>query len=117
MASAHGLIGWFLAQRGSVKGFTKAIFSGLPTVVLAQVMRDHVIPNPALRGVWHVSAEPIAKYELLKLVAAEYGKDIAIVPDEQLVIDRSLDSNRFREVTGWMPSSWRELIATMRQFG
>lgn len=117
MVSTHGLIGWFLAQQGSVKGFTKAIFSGLPTAVLAQVMRDHVIPNPSLRGVWHVSAEPIAKYELLKLVATEYGKDIAIVPDEQLVIDRSLNSNRFREATGWMPSSWPELIATMRQFG
>lgn len=115
--SAHGLVGWFLAQSGAVKGYSKAVFSGLPTAVLAQVMRDYVLPNPALRGVWHVSAAPIAKYELLKLVAAEYGKAIDIVPDDQLVIDRSLDSARFRTETGWLPPSWPHLIASMRQFG
>ena len=80
-------------------------------------MRDYVLPNPALRGVWHVAAAPIAKYELLKLVAAEYGKAIDIVPDDQLVIDRSLDSARFRTETGWLPPSWPHLIASMRQFG
>lgn len=117
LGSAHGLVGWFLAQSGSVKGFTKAVFSGLPTAVLAQVMRDHVIPNPALRGVWHVSAAPIDKFSLLKLVAAEYGKDIEIVADEKLVIDRSLDSSRFRKQTGWTPPTWPDLIATMRRFG
>ncbi len=114
--SAHGLVGWFLAQSGTVKGFTKAVFSGLPTAVLAQVIRDHVIPNPTLRGIWHVSAEPIAKFDLLQLVAAEYGKDIQISPDDQLVLDRSLDSSRFREATGWNPPSWPHLIAQMRQF-
>lgn len=117
MNSAHGLVGWFLAQSGTVKGYAKAVFSGLPTAVLAQVMRDHVIPNPVLRGVWHVSAAPIDKYALLKLVAAEYGRDTDIVSDEALVIDRSLDSTRFRAATGWTPPSWPELIATMRQFG
>lgn len=117
LGSAHGLVGWFLAQSGSVKGFSKAVFSGLPTSVLAQVMRDHVLPNSALRGVWHVSAEPIDKYSLLKLIAAEYGKSIEIVPDVQLVIDRSLDSTRFRNATAWTPPPWPNLIAQMRQFG
>ena len=117
LGSAHGLVGWFLAQNGMVKGFTKAVFSGLPTAVLAQVIRDHVIPNPTLRGVWHVSAEPISKFDLLQLVAAEYGKDIEIVPDDQLIIDRSLACSRFREATGWTPPSWPHLIALMRQFG
>jgi dTDP-4-dehydrorhamnose reductase len=117
LGSAHGLIGWFLNQTGPVKGFTKAIFSGLPTAVLAQVMRDNVVPNPALCGVWHVSADPIAKFDLLQLVANEYGKDVEIIPDDKLVIDRSLNSSRFREATGWSPSSWRQLITQMRQFG
>lgn len=117
LGSAHGLIGWFIAQTGPVKGFTKAIFSGLPTAVLAQVIRDHVAPNPQLRGVWHISADPIAKFDLLQLVATEYGKDVEIIPDDELVIDRSLNSSRFRDATGWTPPSWRELITQMRQFG
>ena len=50
LGRAHGLVGWFLAQRGSVRGFTKAIFSGLPTVELARVMRDFVLPRPVTQG-------------------------------------------------------------------
>ena len=115
--SAHGLVGWFLAQNGGVKGFTRAIFSGLPTVELARVMRDFVIPRPELRGLYHVSAEPINKYELLKLVAQFYGKSTEITPDDKLSIDRSLDSSRFRSLTGYAPRTWRELVRTMHQFG
>ena len=55
-------------------------------------MRDFVIAEPASCGVYHVSAEPIDKYELLKLVAAPTAKTSTIAPDDKLVIDRSLDS-------------------------
>ncbi|HEX2613605.1 MAG TPA: SDR family oxidoreductase [Fibrobacteria bacterium] len=116
LGGAHGLVGWFLAQEGSVKGFTKAVFSGLPTVELARVIRDQVIPRPMLRGTYHVSAEPIDKFELLSLVAKEYGKSIEIKPDDQLKIDRSLDSSRFREETGWKPRPWPALVRAMHEF-
>ncbi|MBK0391952.1 dTDP-4-dehydrorhamnose reductase family protein [Ramlibacter algicola] len=114
--SSHGLVGWFLAQQGTVKGFTKAVFSGLPTVELATVIRDHVLPNKDLRGLWHVSAAPIDKYTLLQLVGKAYGRDTTIVPDDKLVIDRSLDSSRFRRATGWQPAAWPELVQRMADF-
>lgn len=117
LASAHGLVGWFLSQQGKVKGFRRAIFSGLPTVELARVIRDHVIPQQDLSGLWHVSAAPINKYELLKLVAEAYGRDIAIEPDDRLVIDRSLESSRFQARTGYQPPTWPELVRRMREFG
>lgn len=113
--SAHGLVSWFLAQQRPVKGFSRAIFSGLPTVELARVMRDFVVPNPDLRGLYHVSAVPINKFELLKLVAQAYGKTITITPDDKLAIDRSLDSSRFREITGYQPPAWQELVRRMHE--
>ena len=113
---ARSLVGWFLAQRGQVKGFTKAVFSGLPTVELARVVRDFVLPRPALRGTYHVSADPINKYDLLRLVAQAYGSSTAIVPDASLVIDRSLDSGRFRQATGFTPPAWPDLVKNMREF-
>ena len=116
LSSANGLVGWFLAQQGPVKGYVRAIFSGLPTVELARVIRDFVVPNPELRGLYHVSAEPINKYELLKLVAQVYGKAIDITPDDKLEIDRSLDSSRFREITGYQPAAWPELVRRMHEF-
>jgi dTDP-4-dehydrorhamnose reductase len=114
---ARSLVGWFLAQEGSVKGYKRAIFSGLPTVEIARIIRDFVIPHSQLHGLYHVSAEPINKYDLLQLVAQVYGKTIDIIPDEKFVIDRSLDSSRFRELTGYMPSPWVELVQVMNKFG
>jgi len=113
---AHSLIGWFLAQTGVVKGYRKAIFSGLPTVEMAHVIRDYVIPNPELQGVYHVSAAPINKFDLLTLVAKIYGKSIDITPDDQLVIDRSLNSTRFQLATGYVAPNWPELVKMMHLY-
>lgn len=112
----HGLIGWFLAQEGRVKGYTKAIFSGLPTVELARLVRDLILPRPALSGVYHVAAAPIAKYDLLREVAMAYGKTIDIEPDDKVKIDRSLNAERLRQATGYVAPSWTELIARMRDY-
>lgn len=117
LEGARSLVGWFLSQTGPVKGFNKAIFSGLPTVEIARLIRDYILPNPNLHGLFHVSADPINKYDLLRLVADTYGKTIDIEGDESFVIDRSLDSARFRSVTGFQPKPWADLVVSMKDFG
>ena len=111
--SAYGLLEWFLSQQGSCKGFSRAIFSGLPNTEFARVVRDMVIPRPDLHGLYHVGADPIAKFELLKLIATVYGKQIDIVQDDEFMIDRSLNSERFKQATGYSAPSWPELIHSM----
>ncbi|MDY7565982.1 SDR family oxidoreductase [Pseudomonas sp. RTC3] len=113
LGSSSSLIDWFLSQTGTVKGYSKAIFSGLPTVEVARVIVDFVIPNPELCGLYHLSVEPIDKYSLLREVAKVYEKNVEIIPDDELLIDRSLDSSRFRSAVGYMPPSWPDLIKTM----
>jgi len=113
---AHGLVNWFLAQERRVKGYRRAIFSGLPTVELARVVRDVVLPRTDLFGLYHVAAAPIAKYELLKLVAEAYRKVIDIEPDDNVLIDRSLDASRFHAATGYIAPAWPDLVAQMRDF-
>lgn len=114
LASANSLVDWFLSQEHSAKGYRKAVFSGLPTTEFARVIADHVLPRQDLHGLYHVSAEPISKHDLLTLVAHAYGKTIALVPDDTVKIDRSLNSQRFRQATGYMPPEWPELVAGMR---
>lgn len=116
LSGSQSLVGWFLAQQERVRGFRRAIFSGLPTVELALVIRDYVIPRPELHGLYHVSAKAINKYELLRLVANVYGKSVEIHPDDQLVIDRSLDSTLFCQATDYHPKEWSELIQLMYDF-
>jgi len=116
LSGFHSLVGWFLAQQGGVKGFRRAIFSGLPTVELALIIRDYVVPRPELHGLYHVSSKAINKFELLRLVAKIYGKSIDIQPDDELVIDRSLDSTLFCKATGYHQKEWTELIQSMHAF-
>jgi dTDP-4-dehydrorhamnose reductase len=112
----RSLIDWFLSQTGEVDGYKYAIFSGLPTVEIARIIHVHVIPNPDLHGLYHVSAAPINKFNLLSFVAKEYCKEIEIRENNDFVIDRSLNSDRFRSATGFKPESWPELIHRMHEF-
>lgn len=116
LSGNRSLIGWFLTQEGTVNGFSRAIFSGLPTVELSRVVRDIVLPRPELHGVYHVGASPINKCKLLRLVAEVYGKSIEIVLDDQPVIDRSLNTDRFREATGYVAPTWPVLVKRMYEF-
>lgn len=113
LRSSNGLLEWFLVQEKRCNCYGRAVFSGLPAVVLAQIVRDVVVPRPELSGIYHIAAEPITKCELLRLIAEVYGKSIEIVPDDKVAIDRSLNAERFRRATGYVAPDWRTLIQTM----
>lgn len=111
----YGLIEWFLAQKQQVKGFTKAIYTGFPTIELAHIIAGFVIPNNNLKGLYQVASEPISKYDLLKLVIHVYRKEIEIIPEEQFYCDRSLNGNKFYEAVGYKAPEWPELVEKMHQ--
>lgn len=112
--SAYQLIDWFLSQQGPIKGYSRAIFSGLPTAEMARILADYVLPKADLHGLFNVSADPISKHDLLLIVREEYEKQIEILPDETVAINRSLNSSAFRDLTGYAPPSWNELVALLR---
>jgi dTDP-4-dehydrorhamnose reductase len=116
LETAHGLIEWFLRQgKKSIRGYTRAVFSGFTTNALANVIERMITKHPSLEGVWHVASEPISKFELLSLVKKVYGSDIQIEPDETFVCDRSLNADRFRQATGFVPPTWPDMITQMHQ--
>ena len=110
-----GLLEWFLAQRGAVKGYTKAIFSGFTTLELTRII-EKVLTAPApLSGVYHVASEPISKFELLAMVRDALGLSIEIEPHDGFRCDRSLDSSRFREATGYRAPNWKVMVEELAQ--
>lgn len=113
LSGRNGLVEWFLGREGKVKGFARAVFTGFPTVELARIIALRVLPNRALEGLYHVASEPIAKYDLLSLVARAYGRKISIERDEAFRCDRSLDPGRFRAATGYVAPPWTELVERM----
>jgi dTDP-4-dehydrorhamnose reductase len=110
----QGLLEWFLGQQGQgVSGFTKAIFSGFTTLALARIVANIIENHPTLQGIYHISADPISKYELLMLIKEIYDVDTEIVPNADHQIDRSLNSDLFRRATGITIPDWREMIEAM----
>jgi dTDP-4-dehydrorhamnose reductase len=113
LTSTVSLVDWFLSQQDRVKGFSKAVFSGLPTCVIARFLAESILPNDGLTGMYHLSVDPVDKYSLLKLVSELYGKDIEIDKFEDFEIDRSLNSNRLINDAKLTIPIWPMLITEM----
>lgn len=108
------LLEWFLAQRGqTVKGFTKAIFSGFPTTELARLVERVLVDVPALHGLYHAAAGPISKYDLLGLIRDRLKLPVTIERDSSFECDRSLDGSRFQRDTGYVAPAWETMIDDM----
>lgn len=109
----NGLVSWYLANKGFCKGYTKAIFSGLPVCVVAQILVDFVISNPYLEGIYHIGSDPISKFDLLNLIGDVYSSESVLVPDDSVRLDRSLNTTKFENETGYRAPSWRDLVSLM----
>jgi dTDP-4-dehydrorhamnose reductase len=111
LARKGGLIEWFLAQKGEVRGFTHAIYTGLTTAEMSRVIESVLMEHPDLSGVWQVASEPINKYDLLIRLAEVLGReDIRIVPDGSVKTDRSLSGLAFEKATGYHAPEWDDML-------
>ncbi len=109
-----GLIEWFLAQRGTIRGFTRAIYSGLTTIEMARVIERVLCTERDLCGVWHVSSQPISKYDLLHRFSQFLGRrDVTIESDDVFQCDRSLDGSAFAERTRYRPPTWDAMLSEL----
>lgn len=113
--SNNSLINWFLSQDKSVNGFNNAIFSGLPTCYVANVVESIITKYPDIQGLYHLSVEPIDKYSLLDKVKNIYKKDITIHKYPDFIIDRSLNSKKLQDLIKFTPPKWDNLIKLMYQ--
>lgn len=110
LTSKNGLLEWFLSQRRRVAGYRKAIFSGLTTYALSNIIKTIIEKHGSLAGLYHISSEPITKYDLLKKLKQRLSLDVEIVPDDGVAVDRSLNSIKFRKATGIDIPLWDTML-------
>jgi dTDP-4-dehydrorhamnose reductase len=116
LARKTGLIEWFLSQRGRIRGFRRAVYTGLTTREMGRLVRRLVEEHDDLHGVWHVASAPINKYTLLVTLARKLKRsDVEIAPDDAFACDRSLRADRFRDATGYAPPSWDEMLTELAE--
>lgn len=110
------LIEWFLAQQGIIRGFKRAIYSGVTTLEMARIIEYLLMQHPNLSGVWQVASQPINKHELLcELLERLPELDIVIEADDSFVCDRSLDGSRFQQISGYEIPSWPMMLDELAQ--
>lgn len=108
------LIEWFLSQSGEIKGFRKAIYTGLTTIEIARVIEDILLEYTDLSGIYHVASAPISKFELLSKLAIYLNRnDIVIKPDDEFVSDRSLNATHFKLETGYIAPAWDKMLSEL----
>jgi dTDP-4-dehydrorhamnose reductase len=114
LGGTHGLFEWFVSQEGkAVNGYSRAIFSGFPTLVIADIILDIIDKHRELCGVYHISSDPISKFDLLTKINERFELDIDIKDAPEVTLDRSLDSTKFRNATGFLPPTWDQMIDVM----
>lgn len=109
-----GLLNWFMLQEGSVRGFTKAIWTGQTTLQLAKTMeaaakaRAHGLVNM-------VPSSSISKYKLLCLFNRYLRNGaLSITPDNKPMPDKSLV--RTREGFLWDVPDYEAMIVELTEW-
>ncbi len=115
--SNKGLLEWFINQKGYVNGYINAIFSGVTTLEFAKVLLHVIEKRIDLKGIYHVSSDPIDKFTLLSLIKNKLELDsILIRPYKDFKCDRSLDGSIFFNETNYKFPSWELMIDEMISF-
>lgn len=114
----RNLVDWFLAQTGQVRGYAGTLFSGLPVNEIARVIARQVLPQlDDLHGIFNLSAAPISKFDFLALIANEWNlKHIDLICDDNIALDRSLDSRMIGKRIEYTAPAWPQLVHEMRKF-
>ncbi len=114
LGSNLSLLDWFISTKSkTVKGYTKAIFSGFTTLEFANLLNTYILPNKSISGLYQASTYPISKYNLLRTIAKEYKVSTAIIPEDSIEINRSLDSTRLKKTIKYTSPSWKSLVKKM----
>lgn len=110
------LIEWFLKQKNStIKGYSKAIYSGITSAEMARQIIYIIRKYPNLTGLYQISSEPISKYDLLVMLNQISGLNATINKDESYSTNKSLDSKKYRQLTGYNSPSWNSMLSEMME--
>lgn len=116
LGSFTELLEWFLSNRGKkVRGFVKAMYSGLTTIELARIVGELIEKHPEMNGIYNVASTPISKFDLISMINREFKAGVEIEREGTTEVRRELDGRKFEAATGICVRGWQEMIREMAQ--
>ena len=109
-----GLFNWFMKQKGTIKGFTGALWTGVTTLTLAKAMDKAIEEN--LCGLYNlVNNVSISKYDLLVLFNKYFrNNSLTILKNDDFKLDKSLRSTR-KDFSFAVPS-YEQMVQEMKEW-
>ena len=105
------LFEWVKSQKnGEIDGFENAIYSGLTTLAFSKIIENIIDKHQDLNGIWHISSNPISKFDLIEMINQKFNLKIKINRNSSFRCDRSLNSSKFQEETKIQIPSWKTMI-------
>ncbi|KUO68055.1 MAG: NAD(P)-dependent oxidoreductase [Lutibacter sp. BRH_c52] len=113
-----GLFHWFMQQKGTINGFTNAIWAGVTTLELAKAISWAIENN--ISGLYHITNnKSINKNDLLNLFKKYTNKNLLIIATEGKKVNKSFIDTR-QEINFRIPdydSMVKEMIELIKNNG
>jgi len=114
IVGAESLIEWAFSRRGqTIDGYRNAIYTGLTTRALSDVVAQVIDECPDLAGLYQVASSPISKFELLSELNVRLHLGMTINRNTTFECDRTLDGSEFSKVTGIQVPSWESMLSEL----
>ena len=116
-STSESLLNWFLKQKNSVNGFTKAYFSGLTSLEISIIIYNYFLKKKYFYNrIINISGNRISKYSLLNEISKTFKKRILIKRYSKFQIDRSLNNRIFINKTNYKVKSWSLMLKELNRF-
>ena len=109
---SESLFHWFMNQTNSIKGYTKAIWSGVTTIEIAKAVKWSI--DNEITGLYHITNNhSISKNNLLQLFKKYTHKDIEIIPIDGNETNKSFIDTR--KLIDYEIPSYEQMISDLVQ--
>ncbi len=108
------LLEWVISNKNkSIKGFDKAIYSGVTTLWMSKTVFKILKEFPKLNGLYNISSQPISKFDLIKKINYHFKLNIDIVKDSSFSSNKSLNSSKFFSETNFDRPNWDDMLSEL----
>ena len=114
LIGSESLFEWAISKRGTtINGYKNAIYTGLTTNRLSQIIKNLIEEFPNLSGTHQVASLPISKFELISKLNDDLKLGLHIEPETEFYCDRSLDGAEFNQLTNIDIPSWDDMLTEL----
>jgi dTDP-4-dehydrorhamnose reductase len=108
------LLEWIFSNNlKAIKGYKNAIYSGVTTLWMGELIKKIIFDKINLSGIYNISSSSISKYDLITKIKSYFNLNIEILENTEYNTNKTLNSEKFQSKTGIKTPSWDEMLSAL----